>query len=509
MEGSHYSIWLTQPKAISFVCISVFLMFLIGCYYLSSFLINKYILKITFKKQPLSNKAMKLLKIFFKTSYANYLALAFAIIMGLIYSSLKNYENLAFNSANPHNEVFLKNQLWVWQAISFNYTVGSWIVTFLFFTLLILLPAVSYVSLRNFLSEKLSWSLQLKKLSWILLMCIATLAIFCLFYVIPVIGKDTSLSVFSLSKTNLAIGYQDHFYYSSKWVHENIFLTFWYPLFFICYLVLNFSVFGLIAYLEVFKNKNILINKKFTKMIFHKAENNRVLTSFGLNNLVFRGLIQPYHFFDTLSSVELYAFMTAFMLFNLKEPFVHIGSIMLLMIICFSCFMVAVFIYGSIKHKNNFKAYLNSYFNLVKINFYNNKKQKEIDVIENDVLKKQFTNHNFGSFKITHTIIVGIGFTIFLGFTNLTTFNSFDQIGNTGWKDNMWQPYFWLSTGVTGFLATYLLIGASNQTSLAKNMVGSGGYSIMPGMQTGTLGFLGTWLAKSSNMIDAQIKLVI
>lgn len=497
MNAFAYSVWLTDPKAIAFVCISCGLMFLIGVYYIVSYVI---------KRLKVKNKVVNHL---FKTSYTVYIALVMAIIMGIIYSSLKHYANMYHDPKDPEN---FFGQLWVWQAVNFNYAIGSWIVTALFFTLLIMMPAVSYISLRKIFLEKTDYWFNAKKFLWIIFMVIVTLAVMCLFYVGPhgvslINGKDTSLSVFGLNKI-----YDDQFYYSAKWVYIYIFYTLWYPVLFIGWVSANIIIFGAIAYLEVIKNYSILDNTKVVKLLFKKTGHNEVLHSFNATDLVLKGLILPYNFFDGFSSIELYAFFSAFMLFNIKSPFIHIGMISLLLIITFICLMLSMYVFGMIKFRHNMKGYTKAYFEIVHKKFFNwflTKEQKAAPYLSDTEMMNKYNSTNYSSLKLTHTITVGIGFTIFLGFTNLTSYDTFNQIGTQHWSEIMYHPYFWFTSGVSAIIINYVFVDATHQSSMAKNAVGSAGYAVTPGMQTGTLSFLGQWLGKSGAMIDEQLKLVI
>lgn len=492
----HYSMWLTEPKAIALAGISVGLLFLILLYFIVSTIVQKI--------PKVKAKTPKAVLWLFRPGWATWLAFILAFIVGLIYYSLSKEFNFLYNPQDP-NDPF-NGKLWVWQSIQFLYSIGSWIVIFILFTLWLSAPFMAIVSFSKMYEEKQNYTYHLKRLLWILIMLGVTLGAANLMWVFPINSHYTSLEVFHINHNH-----QDYFYISAKEVYEHVFLTKWYAWVFLGYCALCILVGWVLAYLGATQRIRNAFSKKWIYKDTVECFQNKFSVRFNHVKSVF---MLPFTIANSLSALEFYAFFVAFSLFNIASLWLHITFILVVCLIAYVVIVLVTIVYGIIKYTGERKVYLQTVGGLLwqfikPFFFIKHNKEYDFDSIKSDAIRETYNkNKNTPSINISLNIVVPVAFTVFLGFNNLPHFDTWNQVGTYSYGPIMHQATFWITLIASGFLFNYMYVGVSDSNSYGKNIVGAATYAITPGMQTGVLGTLSSTLGHFAKWTDYNLKLV-
>lgn len=491
---SHVSIWLTEPKAIILVAVSCVIFVLILLYFLVASLVHKV--------EKIKQKTPKIILWLFRSSWTTWLATVFAVIIGLIFWGLDGKQNFIYNpdvAGYPFNV-----DLWVWQSIQFLYATGSWIVTFILFSLWLAVPFICVISLLKLRNDKQNIDYHLRRIFWIVVVMVATLGAANLMWALPMNSQYGSLQIF---KINPAL--QDIYYRSAKQVYESVFLTQWYPWVFLAYSLI--CLIGAAIYAKDFYDHRyswIMRRYWFIVETMH-AFSRQFKYDFDFNKKVF---MYPFTIANWLAAVELYAFMVAFTLFNVDSLWLHIVFILIVCLIAY-CFVVLFCIaVGLVKYRDRQASYLKEVGRLFICYlkpFAFKKNNYAAEVIEDNFIQNNYArNDKCISTNMVLNIVVPVAFTVFLGFNNYPEFENFDQIGTYQYAPIMHQVPFWLSLIISGFMFTAMGVGIPDAGTYGKNFVGAATYGVTPGMQTGVLGITTSPLSHFGKWTDANIKLV-
>lgn len=493
MDLFKYNLYLSEPKAIWFVASTFAVLGVISVYFLIGYILEKVNVKHEIVKKIINRKW---------TVYITFIA---AIIFGLIFSSLKHFHNFYFNF---DHQVLDQEQIWSWQSISFNFAIGSYMIAYVLLIFWILIPIFSYLSIKRIFFEKNSLVFSLKQLGWILTIIFSCIMAMLLFFVMKVNRFDTTLAPLEINKV-----LDDKFFYYSRYLYKYAFFTRWYSIAFICYMIGWLVISIIINYLEVKKNIKIIQGTKLGNLFLKKMNYTQiVLHKFPQAKFLPNTFFTPFIFLQWLASMEMFAFLTCFMLFNIKAPFTHLMFIIDIFI-SFIFMLIILMVVGLLKYRKQSLFYLNAYWLLIKQRF-SFKKLEDIKLKRDEENTKRWVNlklleNNESSMQMSQELIAGVNFTVFLGFTSFTVFHNYMQVGNSGWNHNLYDPYFWVSLILSSLFLNIMFIGIKSNVFMSKVAVGEGTYGVAPGLQSGWLNFLTGWINFSSKLIDNQIKLII
>ena len=488
------SIWLTEPKAIILASISIAIIFLILLYFIVSTILQKQD-----KKGASINKIVLYL---FRPTWTIWVALIFSLIIGGIFWGLDAKNHIIFNpnDLNPFGD-----RLWAWQAIEFLTAIGSWIVIFILFSLWLAIPIISLVSVQNIINEKKDINFHIKRLVWILIFTLITIAISNIMWVFPMNTHGTSLDVFKINSD-----YQDQFYRSAKWVYVNILQSAWYAWAFI-----GFSLFGLILSYIVIKtnnNKNYSIYNQIYKVFDKKivVSQNRFDANIKVS---YKLLTKPFQFFNTFGSVEMFVFIVAYSLFNMNTLWIHVATILLLSLVGYIVISLVTYVYGLIKYKdakNEYsKLFLWNLINSIKPFLFLKTKDIKPEEIKDQNIQRTYSNNlNTCSLNISLNIVVPISFTVFLAFNNHPLYQTILTVGTNKYDSYMYGWMVWTTLIFGSFMLNFNTVGIDKSGAYGKNIVGASTYSIAPGLQTGVLGDLSSTLNHFAKWTDINLKLI-
>ncbi|GAA5414523.1 hypothetical protein [Ureaplasma ceti] len=498
--AAHYSIWLTEPKAIALAGINCGLLFLILLYFIVS--------KVVTKAPKVKAKAPKWVLWLFRPGWATWLAFILAFIVGLIYYSLSKEYHLIWNPANTADP--FGGKLWVWQSIQFMYSIGSWIVIFILFSLWLSSPFIALISFSNMYKEQQNTQYHMKRLLWILIVLGITLGAANIMWAFPINSQYTSLSMFGLNA--LTAPHQDYFYHSMKVVYEYVILTKWYAWVFLSYCAICILVAWSLVHVAYTKRIHGWFSRYWIYKDTSEAYQNTFKTRF---NQVKFWFTLPFEVSNSLSSLEFYAFWIAFSLFNIRSLWLHITFILIVCLIAYAAIVLVSLVYGMFKYRKEGRAYWKAVggitWDIIKPFFFlKHDKNYDSSRIESERIRAVYDNNSkLASAKLSENIVVPVAFTVFLGICNLPTFpQGVYQVGTYTYGPIMHGANYWLTLIISGFLFSYMYVGVGGSTSHGKNIVGASTYAITPGMQTGVLGTLSSTLTHFAKWTDNCVKLV-
>ena len=488
------SIWLTEPKAIILASVSVAILLLILLYLIASTIIQK--------QHKKGKRINKFILYVMRPSWTIWVSLIFALIMGGVFWGLDSKNHIIFD---PSQQEPFGNRLWAWQSIQFLYAIGSWIVIFILFSLWLAIPFISFLSVKNILEEKQTWQFHAKRLLWVLVLTIITVAVSNLMWAIPMNDHQTSSEVFKINEN-----YQDQFYRSAKWVYVYIFQAEWYAWTFVGFSFISLLSSYLLVKLTMNKKYSLVnsINKVMTKDV--RVDQTKFETKIKYS---FKFFTTPFSIFNSLGSLEMYAFIVAYSLFNMDTLWIHVATILLVSLLCYVFISIFIYVTGLIKYKNAYKEFSH----LMALNLWNSIKPfffikaSEIDVTkikDKDIQETYSKNTQLSTLNLSLNIVVPISFTIFLGLNNHVEFNDLLQVGSNDYTITMHQPIFWSTLLLGSLMLSYNTCGVNKAGAYGKNIAGASAYSIAPGLQTGVLGDLSSTLSHFAKWTDTNLKLV-
>lgn len=438
-----YFVKATSTKSVSFITIaSLFFIAIVFCSLFFKFF--------KFKKEKLIR-----LK---NSNFVMYISLSLSILIGIIYLSLINFNVIDLT----------KNHItWLFESISFVYSLGMYIVCITFFCLWFLIPVIIWKGLSNFFNKN-----TLIKFGFIILFMFISLSISNIQWAIPFNNKSSDLSILSL---NNDLYTKDYFLIGVKKILDNLFLTEWYPWLFVGYCTLLFLIFSLFKF-------------KLDRQDNKQTDKTTKVTTF---------LSLPYVFIDNFSNGTLFLFMICYLILNPISLLIHISLMLLLLILTYGIINIILLIWIGIKFKSDKDKFLFIKYKLIDNNKKYNLNFKYWDKkIENSIAKE---------WALLETIVVGLIFTTYLGFANLYSIKN----SVVHYSSKLHSANFWTSLIFSSILFSLIDNQKQFSNSSSKVFLGNTTYAITPGLQTGIFGFLSPILKKMNNLTNTLVCMVI
>lgn len=402
-----------------------------------------------------------------------YFSSLISLLIGIIFSSLVNFKKINEQNAN--------DCMWVWECISFLYGFGMYLVALSFIFAWLLIPIVAWKAATSYLNQNNNFKLELKKIGFILFFILISTLVTNTTWWVPFNDVETPLTIFKINDSTFQ---KDMWFVGSKFLFENAFLTIWYPWTFLGYSIITLCLCFLVNY---FKNKK---DDKPNQKVYLRIQ---------------KVLSWPYLIVDLLGSVGTFSFICSYFLFNWSSFFIHIGLVIFYFVACFLIIDSFLFLVLSLKYKKfKHKKFLIHYliiksFKNVAGDYQNTKNQSDwwYLKLEKSPVKK---------WNLCDASIIGLIFTIYLGFSNNFSINPLDEIV---YNQSMHDANFWILVLISAFVYNFLAYNQPSNISLARNFMGASTYSIAPGLQTGIFGWIMPSISKIVKFTDNLICMVI
>lgn len=417
-------------------------------------------------------KNAKLKKVFSLKNMV-YLGTLLGLIMGVIFSSLNQFQNLDIQNVS--------HAKWLWDCISFTYSFGMYLIALSFILAWLVIPVVAFKAMGKFVKQENDYKLELKKIGFILLLMAVTTLVMNMEWIVPFNDMSTPLTVFKVNDPRFD---KDTWFMGAKYLFDHVFLTVWYPWTFLCY--------SLVCLLICFLVANHLVKR-------HPFQEPRMDLGW------VKGLMFGYEFVDSLGSVAAYSFISCYFLFNWQSFLIHLSLLIgCLLVIYVALFGILLLIVQRFKPD---ERDMHDLYNVLWMYF----KNKESVLAQNH---KQVPNWWYekiitskaNAWNLCDACIVGLSFTIYLGFANNFNLN---PDGHAYFTKNMYDVNFWILVLISGFVYNFLASNQEKNAGLARNFMGASTYSITPGLQTGIFGWIMPSVNKMSKITDNLICIVI
>ncbi len=417
-------------------------------------------------------KNPKLKKIFSLKNLV-YLGTLLGLIMGIIYSSLNNFHNLDIQNVT--------HSLWIWDCVSFTYSFGMYLIALAFIMAWFVIPVVAFKAMARFVKQENDYELELKKLGFIFLFMTITTLIMNLEWVVPFNDMSTPLTVFKVNDPQFN---KDAWFIGAKYLFDHVFLTIWYPWIFLGYSLICLLICFLVAshYIKHHPGVEPMMSKKWAT-----------------------GLCFGYDLIDAWGSVSAYSFISCYFLFNWQSFFIHLSLLITCLLV--SYLLITGILLIIIQARKPQQEDMHVLYNTLWL-FWRNKEDK-IKLCHSQhpnwwyaKIRKSKAN----AWNLCDACVVGLSFTIYLGFAN--NFN-FDSEGAAFFTSNMYDVNFWVLVLVSGFVYNFLAANQASNAGLARNFMGASTYSITPGLQTGIFGWIMPTINKMSKVTDNLICVLI
>ncbi len=401
-----------------------------------------------------------------------YFSTILAAIIGLVFAS--------FNDFKPLSET---SDEWLRQAILFVAAIGNFYMMLLFVAIIIVAPINIIYNLKKWMSHphplKSFWKLSY----YFIIFSAITLCATQLLWILPGFAYDSTAN-FATVGNNPINNNMSWFYFTSRWLFDNVIYTQWFAWGFILYLVLCIMIASIV--------------------VFCTRYNNHFSANYWKDKRI---KIEKPTFFVHFLSFMAFIFILQNIMMNPLGLVFHLIDIIIILAATTILIMFVISILGSIKSRR-------SYFYYVKLMWYvyiktikstdtekSLAKLKEVDASQQRLKMcslDKINSSNVNFYGIASNYIFPIVFTVYLGFVNNYNFEttSFEIV-------NHWQ--FWITMIIGTYLSSLIFSNSHYNNTILNNGSALAAFSITAGVQTGVFNVYTKVLAHMRSVIALQV----